>query len=96
MRTLNLGISWPMNLPLHPCFGRQPFHHRIISKHPRTVNDDVLTFNTQSGSQWHVHLTLLQCAEVSWVLRDGLRHYGWKGKYYNGEHTITFLAEGQA
>ncbi|CAD6582764.1 MAG: hypothetical protein TREMPRED_003382 [Tremellales sp. Tagirdzhanova-0007] len=47
-----ITINWPMNLPSFPAFGRQAFEHRIISKHPRPVHDDVLHFNTQSGSQW--------------------------------------------
>ena len=42
-----------MNLPSVPNFDRQAFEHRLISKHPRAVNDDVLHFNTQSGSQWY-------------------------------------------
>jgi len=28
-----------------------------MSKAPRAVHDDVLHFNTQSGSQWSVHLS---------------------------------------
>ena len=36
-----------------PCFGRPAAEHKIISKLPASVvNDDVLTFNTQSSSQW--------------------------------------------
>jgi hypothetical protein len=50
------GIRIPLDHPLDkfnmPAFGRQPFHQEIRLKSPRTVNDDVLTFNTQSSSQW--------------------------------------------
>jgi hypothetical protein len=35
-----------------PGFGRRPFHQEIQHRLPRLVNDDVLTFNTQSSSQW--------------------------------------------
>jgi hypothetical protein len=35
-----------------PFFGRQQFHKEVYQKHPRIVNDDVWTFNTQSSSQW--------------------------------------------
>ncbi len=35
-----------------PCFGRQAFHQHVFHKVPRTVNDDILTFNTQGSSQW--------------------------------------------
>lgn len=35
-----------------PAFSRQPFHQKIFHKTPRTVNDDILTLNTQSTSQW--------------------------------------------
>jgi hypothetical protein len=50
------GIRISIDLPLDkfnlPAFGRQPFHQKIYHKAPRTVNDDILTFNTQSSSQW--------------------------------------------
>ena len=88
------GISWPMNLPVFPAFGRQAFEHRIISKHPRPVHDDVLHFNTQSGSQWSVDpfvSDLLGSTKlIAYVsnYRDGLRHYGFKKEklFYNGKH----------
>jgi hypothetical protein len=33
-------------------FARAIFHHELIHKEPRTVNDDVWTFNTQVSTQW--------------------------------------------
>ncbi|OAA57740.1 hypothetical protein ISF_06981 [Cordyceps fumosorosea ARSEF 2679] len=45
--------DWPLDSMQPPAFGRQPFHHQIVHKWPpRPVNDDVVTFNTQSSTQW--------------------------------------------
>jgi len=44
--------DWALNKPVSPCFNRAKFEHKIIHKAPRTVNDDVLTLNTQSSTQW--------------------------------------------
>ncbi len=49
---VRISTDWAMNMPKVPCFGRQQFHHQIFHKAPRTVNDDILTFNTQSSTQW--------------------------------------------
>lgn len=50
------GIRISTDLPLDkfstPAFGRQPFQQKIHHQVPRTVNDDILTFNTQASSQW--------------------------------------------
>lgn len=46
------GLDWKLNALGQPSFGRQPFHQKIVNKAPRTVNDDVLTFNTQGSTQW--------------------------------------------
>ncbi|KAJ5156599.1 hypothetical protein N7492_009402 [Penicillium capsulatum] len=50
------GIRIPTDLALdfmsRPCFGRAAFQQAIKNKAPRAVNDDTLTFNTQSSSQW--------------------------------------------
>ncbi|TVY14800.1 hypothetical protein LARI1_G008025 [Lachnellula arida] len=35
-----------------PLLGRVGFEHKLIKKAPRTINDDVISFNTQGGSQW--------------------------------------------
>ena len=47
-----ISLDWPLSAQSVPFFGRQPFQHHIFNKHPRCVNDDVWTFNTQSSSQW--------------------------------------------
>lgn len=49
---IRVATDWPLNALKTPCFDRQPFHQHIKHKEPRTVNDDILTFNTQSSSQW--------------------------------------------
>lgn len=50
------GDRVPLDLQLghivKPCFGRAPLEHRIWQKEPKAVFEDVLTLNTQSGSQW--------------------------------------------
>lgn len=51
-----VSLDWPLNKPLHPSYKRSTFHHQVINRAAgeelRVVNDDVLTFNTQSSSQW--------------------------------------------
>ncbi|KAH7252910.1 hypothetical protein MRS44_015912 [Fusarium solani] len=49
---VRVSTDWPLNRMSRPCFGRAPFEHNIKTKAPRAVNDDTLTFNTQSSSQW--------------------------------------------
>lgn len=58
---VRISLDWPLDRPLYPIFGRDPFKHEIRRRGPpdRVVNDDILTFNTQISTQW-----------------DGFRHYG--------------------
>jgi hypothetical protein len=49
---IRVSTDWALDMPKVPCFGRQQFHQHIHHKNPRTVNDDILTLNTQSSSQW--------------------------------------------
>lgn len=49
---VRISTDWPLDSMPNPCFGRPALEHTIKHKAPRTVNDDVLTFNTQSSSQW--------------------------------------------
>jgi hypothetical protein len=49
---IRISTDWSLDQPKTPCFNRAAFSQQIYHKHPRTVNDDVLTFNTQSSSQW--------------------------------------------
>jgi len=49
---VRISTDWDLKGPLNPSFNRQPFHQHIHYKGPRTINDDVLTFNTQTSTQW--------------------------------------------
>ncbi|KAK2781586.1 hypothetical protein FQN52_001442 [Onygenales sp. PD_12] len=50
---VRVSLNWPLDAQRKtPFFGRQVFHKKLIDKSPRTVNDDIWTFNTQSSSQW--------------------------------------------
>ncbi|KAJ0159296.1 hypothetical protein CTA2_9968, partial [Colletotrichum tanaceti] len=52
-----VSLDWSLDNPSQPSFDRPPFQSRLVNRaHPsgegRTVNDDVLHFNTQCSSQW--------------------------------------------
>ncbi|OHW98004.1 putative cyclase [Colletotrichum incanum] len=52
-----VSLDWSLNNPSQPSFGRAPFESKLVNRaHPsgdkRTVNDDILHFNTQCSSQW--------------------------------------------
>lgn len=49
---VRISLDWSMNLPTYPSFGRDPFHHHINNRTKDSINDDILTFNTQCSSQW--------------------------------------------
>jgi hypothetical protein len=53
---IRTGVRISLDLPLdrlnHPSYGRKPFTQEIVNKAPRIVNDDILTFNTQTSTQW--------------------------------------------
>ena len=49
---VRISLDWALDKPSHPSFNRIPFQHTIKNKPSRCVNDDTLTFNTQSSSQW--------------------------------------------
>jgi len=49
---IRVATDWSLDQPSTPCFGREKFIQKIHHKAPRTVNDDILTLNTQSSSQW--------------------------------------------
>jgi hypothetical protein len=49
---VRITTDWSLDALKIPAFGRQQFHQHIKHKDPRTVNDDILTLNTQSSSQW--------------------------------------------
>ncbi|KAI0108639.1 hypothetical protein GGR51DRAFT_514474 [Nemania sp. FL0031] len=49
-----ISLNWPLDAQTREktFFNRAAFHQQLISKAPRTVNDDVWTFNTQVSTQW--------------------------------------------
>ncbi|GKT40863.1 uncharacterized protein ColSpa_01044 [Colletotrichum spaethianum] len=47
-----VSLNWSLKAQPAPFFARRAFHHDLMRKHPRFVNDDVWTFNSQSSSQW--------------------------------------------
>lgn len=52
-----VSLDWSLNNPSQPSFDRTPFESKLVNRaHPsgekRTVNDDILHFNTQCSSQW--------------------------------------------
>ncbi|KAJ0334457.1 hypothetical protein COL5a_000515 [Colletotrichum fioriniae] len=47
-----VSLNWPLTAQTAPFFNRRAFHHDLYRKHPRFVNDDEWTFNSQSSSQW--------------------------------------------
>ncbi|MCJ1383318.1 hypothetical protein MMC17_006431 [Xylographa soralifera] len=51
---VRVSLDWPLDKPLHPSYGRAPFQHEIRRRgeNGRPVNDDIISFNTQSSSQW--------------------------------------------
>jgi hypothetical protein len=53
---LRVSLDWPLDKPKHPSYGRPGFSHEIRNRKKgtgiRVVNDDHVSFNTQSSSQW--------------------------------------------
>ncbi|KAL6849049.1 hypothetical protein ACO1O0_008579 [Amphichorda felina] len=49
---IRVSLDWPLDKPSFPPFDRQRLQHEIINKAPMTMNDDAITINTQSSTQW--------------------------------------------
>lgn len=49
---IRISLDLPLDTPSHPAFDRQRFHHEILHKAPMTMNDDAISINTQSSTQW--------------------------------------------
>ncbi|KAI0872877.1 hypothetical protein GGS24DRAFT_465741 [Hypoxylon argillaceum] len=49
-----ISLNWPLDAQTHEktFFRRAAFHQHLIAKAPRTINDDVWTFNSQVSTQW--------------------------------------------
>jgi hypothetical protein len=70
---IRVSTDWYLDQPKIPCFGRVPFEQKVHHKAPRTVNDDILTFNTQSSSQWDGFRHFGTCLEVK-LLQKKVAH----------------------
>ncbi|RDH27579.1 putative cyclase-domain-containing protein [Aspergillus welwitschiae] len=70
---IQTGERVTLNLPLDAVkpalLGRINFEQRMINKAPRVINDDIITFNTQTSAQWDSFRHFAYQAE---------------GKFYNG------------
>ena len=53
---IRVSLDWPLSKPKYPGYGRPQFRHEIVNRPRgpglRVVNDDILTFNTQTSTQW--------------------------------------------
>ncbi|KAH7363680.1 hypothetical protein BKA66DRAFT_561777 [Pyrenochaeta sp. MPI-SDFR-AT-0127] len=53
---IRVSLDWPLDKPKYPSYGRLGFSHEIKNRPKgtelRVVNDDHLSFNTQSSTQW--------------------------------------------
>lgn len=49
---VRISLDWSMDMPTYPSFERSPFEHRLVNRKLNSINDDILTFNTQCSSQW--------------------------------------------
>jgi hypothetical protein len=49
---VRISLDWPLSMPSHPSFDRDPFKHELVLRNPRCVYDDILTFNSQGSTQW--------------------------------------------
>lgn len=55
-----ISLNWPLDAQGSlPFFGRQAFHKDVYQKHPRIVNDDTWSFNSQSSSQCPLPISLV-------------------------------------
>jgi hypothetical protein len=50
---LRIRLDWPLDKPSYPTFERQRFEHTVLNKAPAMImNDDAISINTQSSTQW--------------------------------------------
>jgi hypothetical protein len=49
---VRISLDWPLSMPSHPSFNRDPFKQELVFRSPNCVFDDVLTFNSQGSTQW--------------------------------------------
>lgn len=49
---VRISLDWPLSMPSHPSFNRDPFKQELVLRNPNCVYDDILTFNSQGSTQW--------------------------------------------
>ena len=49
---VRISLDWPLSMPSHPSFNRDPFKQEIVLRSPNCIFDDVLSFNSQGSTQW--------------------------------------------
>jgi len=49
---IRISLDLPLDMLSHPAFERQQFQHQILNKAPMAMNDDAISMNTQSSTQW--------------------------------------------
>lgn len=49
---VRISLDWPLSMPSHPSFNRNPFKQELVLRNPNCVYDDILTFNSQGSTQW--------------------------------------------
>ncbi|KOS39913.1 hypothetical protein ACN38_g9222 [Penicillium nordicum] len=49
---VRISLDWPLSMPSHPSFNRDPFKQKLVLRNPNCVYDDILTFNSQGSTQW--------------------------------------------
>lgn len=47
-----IGLDLPLDFMARPPHGREAMQHAVQRKYPRLVHDEVISFNTQIGTQW--------------------------------------------
>lgn len=49
---VRISLDWPLSMPSHPSFNRDPFKQEIVLRSPNCIFDDILSFNSQGSTQW--------------------------------------------
>lgn len=49
---IRVALDWTLDRPFNPSFERSPMKRQLVHKISGSVNDEVITFNTQGSTQW--------------------------------------------
>ncbi|CAG7992812.1 unnamed protein product [Penicillium salamii] len=49
---VRISLDWPLSMPSHPSFNRDPFKQELVLRSPNCIFDDILSFNSQGSTQW--------------------------------------------